>query len=76
MRKCDDGQRYYTGGINSSFMKSYFAWPSCVYLIKNQIKIWSYIMICLLIRWSQDGHAKKDSSKVWFNAAVYHYADQ
>ncbi len=32
-------------------MKSYFAWPSCVYLIKNQIK--------LLIRWSQDGHAKK-----------------
>ncbi len=28
-------------------------------------------MICLLIRWSQDGHAKKDSSKVWFNAAVY-----
>ncbi len=33
----------YTGGINSSFMKSYFAWPSCVYPIKKQIKIWSYM---------------------------------
>ncbi len=30
-------------------------------------------MICLLMRWSQDGHAKKDSSKIWFNAAVYVY---
>ena len=28
-------------------------------------------MIWLFIRYPQDGHAKKDSSKVWFIAAVY-----
>ena len=28
----------YTGAINQTLMKSYFAWPSCVYLIKNQMK--------------------------------------
>ena len=29
---------YYTGAINCSLLKSYFAWPSCVYLIKNPMK--------------------------------------
>ncbi len=28
-------------------------------------------MICLFTRYPQDGHAEKDSSKVWFNAPVY-----
>ena len=30
-------------------------------------------MICLILGYPQDGHAKKDSNKVWFNAAVYFY---
>ena len=32
----------YTGTTSWSLTKSYFAWPSCVYLIKNQMKKCSY----------------------------------
>ncbi len=28
-------------------------------------------MTCLLARYPQDGHAKKDSSKIWFIGPVY-----
>ena len=30
-------------------------------------------MIWLLTRYPQDGDAKKDSTKVWFNAALYYF---
>ncbi len=34
----------YTAAFKRILLKSYFAWPSCGYLINRQIIIWSYII--------------------------------
>ncbi len=64
----------YTGAISQSLMKSYFAWPSCVYLIKNQIKKYSYIkywrMIMENISQSRGSFIPNDFNKVGLHAAM------
>ena len=61
----------YTAECSFSLTAFYYAYQYHLGLIRNiGVYFKDHVMMWLLTRYPQDGHAKKDSSKVWFIAAV------
>ncbi len=59
LSRCTVAQEVYTAECRFFLTASYYAYQCYLGLIRN-----------ILTRYPQDGHAKKDSGKIWFNAPV------